>query len=69
MSCSPYFYAIDQMSNILLGLHVENQVHLDLSHLQLGSHQKAFGLLTTLLSALGVFQQQRLKTSCQKGLL
>lgn len=38
MSCSPDFYAIDQMSNILLGLHVENQVHLDLSHLQLGSH-------------------------------
>ena len=24
MSCSPYFYAIDQMSNILLGLHVDN---------------------------------------------
>lgn len=69
MSCSPYFYAIDQMSNILLGLHVDNQVPLDLGHLQLGSHQKALGLLTTLLSELAVFQQQRPETSCQKGLL
>ena len=42
---------------------------MDLGHLQLGSHQKALSLLTTLLSGLAVFQQQRPETSCQKGLL